>query len=80
MESIALNKMNAKHWRRVAVLTIRIVVGVVAVGCFLMGLWSVWGAPGRGASLMGLGILLGVAFGRYPQAEVGPTRKKADAG
>lgn len=80
MESIELNNTNAKHWRQVAVLAVRIVGGVAAVGCFLMGLWSVWGAPGRGASLMGLGILLGVAFGRYPQAEAGPTRKKADGG
>ena len=81
MEFIALNDRDPKQWSRIALLAIRIFGGVAAVGCFLAGLWSVWGLPGRGVSLMGLGIVLGVVFGRYPAgAKAALTRKKADAG
>jgi hypothetical protein len=81
MGSIALNDTKAKHWRGIVVFAIRIVGGVAAVGSFLVGLWSVWGDPGQGVSLMGLGIVLGVIFGRYPAAtRAALAPKKPDAG
>ena len=81
MEFIALNDTDPKDWNRIALLAIRILGGVASVGCFLAGLWSVWGHPSRGVSLMGLGIVLGVVLGRYPAgAKAELTRKKADAG
>ena len=43
---------------------VRMGAGIVAVGCLLAGLWTVPGHPGRGFARMGLGIVVGVAFGR----------------
>lgn len=81
MAFIALNDTDPKDWNRIALLPIRIFGGVAAVGCFLAGLWFVWGHLGRGVGLMGLGIVLGVVFGRYPAgARAALTHKKADAG
>jgi hypothetical protein len=37
---------------------------LVALASFLLGLWSVFSDPGRGLMLMGLGIVMGVSFGR----------------
>lgn len=81
MELITPNDTNTKHWRRIAVFAVRIAGGVAAVGCFFAGLWFVWGDPGRGVSLMALGIVLGVVFGRYPAGTAAAlARKKTDAG
>jgi hypothetical protein len=80
MGFIPPNDTNAKHWTGVALLAVRVAGGVAAMGCFFAGLWSVWGDPGRGVSLMGLGIFLGVVFGRYPGGAAGLSRKKTDAG
>jgi hypothetical protein len=81
MEFIVLNDTNAKHWSGIAVFAIRIAGGSAALGCFFAGLWSVWGNPGRGISLMALGIVLGVVFGRYPAcATAALAHKKTDAG
>ena len=81
MEFIAPDDTNAKHWSRIAVFAVRMIGGGAAVGCFLVGLWSVWGDAGRGVSLIGLGIVLGVVFGRYPAgAGAALARKKTDAG
>ena len=56
-------KLKAKH---IVILVSRIAGGIVAVSCFLLGLWSVWSHPGRGLMLMGLGVVVGVVFGRVP--------------
>ena len=81
MEIIAVNDTNPRHWSGIAAFAIRIIGGVAAVGFFLAGLWSVWGDPIQGVSLMGLGIVLGVVFGRYPAgATAALGRKKTDAG
>jgi len=52
----------------VALLAIRIVAGIAAVACLLSGLWFVFGQPTKGLVLIGLGIVLGVVFGRVPAA------------
>ena len=50
----------------VLIFSIRIACAVVAAGCFVAGLWSVFRHPGQGFLLIGLGIILGVVFGRVP--------------
>lgn len=76
-----MDDTNPRQWSGIAAFAIRIVGGVAAVGFLFAGLWSVWGDPIRGASLMGLGIVLGVVFGRYPAgAAAALRRKKIDAG
>ena len=57
-------KLKAKH---IVIFVSRIAGGIVAVSCFLLGLWSVWSRPGRGLMLMGLGVAVGVVFGRVPR-------------
>ena len=47
-------------------LVVRLVGGVVAVGAFLAGLWTVPTRPGRGLALIGFGLFAGVVFGRVP--------------
>ena len=49
-----------------ALLAIRIVAGIAAVVCLFSGLWCVFGQPTKGLVLIGLGIVLGVVFGRVP--------------
>ena len=66
MVSTGLNDTNSTRWSGIAGFAIRLGGGVAAVGCLLAGLRSVFGDPGLGFSLMGLGIVLGVVFGRYP--------------
>jgi hypothetical protein len=62
--AIALNDTNAKNWGGILIFAIRIVGAIVAAACFVAGLWSVFSDPGRGFSLMGLGIVVGIVFGR----------------
>jgi len=50
----------------VFLLAVRIVAGLVAVGCFLAGLYWVLFKPTRGLILIGAGIVIGVVFGRVP--------------
>ena len=50
----------------VALVAIRIVAGIAAVACLFSGLWFVFGQPAKGLVLIGLGIVLGVVFGRVP--------------
>jgi hypothetical protein len=81
VEAVALNDSRAKEWRRMAVVAVRLLGGVAAVGCFLGGLWSVWGDPGPGVGLLALGLVLGVVFGRYPRAAAAAdAREDPDAG
>jgi hypothetical protein len=49
------------------ILALHLVGAVVAVGSFLWGLWSVFSHPSQGFTLMGLGIVIGVLFGRVPR-------------
>ena len=66
MDPMARNDTNAKHRSGLVGFAMRLAGGVAAVGCFFAGLWFIFGDAGLGVSLMGLGIVLGVAFGRYP--------------
>jgi hypothetical protein len=50
----------------ILVFSIRMAGAVVAAGCFLAGLWSVFRHRGQGFLLIGLGIILGVVLGRVP--------------
>jgi hypothetical protein len=50
----------------VVLLAIRVVGGIAAVACLLSGLWFVFGQPTKGLVLIGLGIVLGIVFGRVP--------------
>jgi hypothetical protein len=50
----------------VVLLAIRVAGGIGAVACLLLGLYFVFGQPTKGLALIGLGIVLGVAFGRVP--------------
>jgi hypothetical protein len=43
--------------------------GIAAVACLIAGIWSVFSQPARGLALIGLGIVLGVIFGRVPARE-----------
>ena len=52
--------------RHIVIFAMRLVGAVVAVGCFLLGLWLVFSHPGQGFMLMGVGIVVGVLFGRVP--------------
>jgi hypothetical protein len=52
--------------KRYMILALRLVAAVVAVGAFLWGLWAVFSYPGQGFMLMGVGIVIGVLFGRVP--------------
>jgi hypothetical protein len=56
--------VETKHY---FILALHLVGAVVAVGSFLLGLWSVFSHPGQGFMLMGLGIVFGVLFGRVPR-------------
>lgn len=47
-------------------LIVRLVGGIVAMGSFLVGLWTVPTRPGQGLALIGLGLFAGVVFGRVP--------------
>lgn len=66
MTVTALNDENRKNWRGILVFAVRIAGAVVAAGCFLGGLWFVFKQPARGFLLMGLGIVVGIVFGRVP--------------
>jgi hypothetical protein len=60
-----MNETNASvRTARFIAFLVRIAAGIVAVGCFLAGLWSVFSHPAQGFALMGLGIVVGIAFGR----------------
>ena len=63
---MARNDTNARHGSGTVGFAMRLAGGVASVGCFFAGLWFIFGDAGLGVSLMGLGIVLGVAFGRYP--------------
>jgi hypothetical protein len=51
--------------------------GIVAVGCFLSGLYWAFRHLSQGLVLMGIGIVVGIFFGRVPtRAAQGPNGKK----
>jgi hypothetical protein len=50
----------------VVLLAIRVAGGIAAVACLLSGLYFVFGQPTKGLALIGLGMVLGVVFGRVP--------------
>jgi hypothetical protein len=64
----------------ILIFSIRIAGAVVAAGCFLAGLWSVFRHPFKGFLLIGLGIILGVVFGRVPGRSGGGLTGGKDAG
>jgi hypothetical protein len=50
----------------VALVAVRAAAGVAAVVCFFAGLWIVFSRVTLGLGLIGLGIVLGIVFGRVP--------------
>ena len=58
--------MNTKGVGGVVFLAVRVAGGIAAVTCLVTGLWFVFRQPMEGLGLIGLGIVLGVIFGRVP--------------
>ena len=61
-----MNEPQPTNWRGMLNFGIRIAAGIVAVGCFLAGLYWAFRHLSQGLMLMGIGIVVGVFFGRVP--------------
>lgn len=62
------NEPSSVETKRYTILALRLLGAVVAVGAFFSGLWAVFRYPSQGFMLMGLGIVIGILFGRVPRS------------
>lgn len=53
---------------RVVLVAVRAAAGIAAVACLFAGLWIAFSRVTLGLALIGLGIVLGIVFGRVPAA------------
>jgi hypothetical protein len=66
MGVMPLNNPQPTNWRGMLNFGIRMAAGIVAVGCFLTGLYWAFRHPSQGLLLMGIGIVVGILFGGVP--------------